>query len=133
MKSAAAFIARHKLFFIIAGLVLSAAIIWITVSTRVPRVDLDEVSYITVSIVNLNGLERNIVVEDRAFFQTTENLERALRKKARSNRFLKCLAWSVTSEYHYKDQSAAQRNCSGNLNSDEASRLVREFLDACPQ
>ncbi len=134
MKSVLSFIAKHKIVFIITALVLVAAVALIVIHTWVPHIDLDQVSYITIyaSDYDHKQSEYSVVIEERELFEITEQLERSLRKKARSNRFLKCTGWSVIFDYHYKDQSVERRICSGNLNFDDAERLVREFMSICP-
>ena len=134
MNSALSFIAKHKIVFIITALVLVAAIVLIVIHTWVPHIDLDQVSYITVyaSDYDHKQSEYSVVIKERERFEITEQLERSLRKEARSNRFLKCIGWSVVFDYYYKDQSVERRICSGNLNFDDAERLVREFMRICP-
>lgn len=116
------------------ALVLVTAVVLIVIHTWVPHINLDQVTYITVyaSDYDHKNSEYSVRIEDRELFEMTEQLERSLRKKARSNRFLKCAGWSVIFDYHYKDQSVERRICSGNLNFDDAERLVREFMSICP-
>ncbi|MFR1518831.1 MAG: hypothetical protein ACLSVG_08680 [Clostridia bacterium] len=99
-----------------------AAIVSIVIRNWTTHIDLEKVSYIKVSIRNY--------AHDK--FEITENLERSLRKEAHSNRFLKGTSWYATFDCHGKDQSIESGKCSGDLNFDEAGRLIREFLEACP-
>ena len=94
---------------------------------RPPRIDLDEVACITVTAYfDCWNEEHSVTIRERELFEETESLERSLGKKARRFAILKCVKWSVSFAYHYKDQSVTYRN----RNFDEAKRLIRTFMDS---
>ena len=131
MKSRPFFFFKRIRFFLIAVPVLVAVVLLVDVAGRPSRIDLDEVACITVTAYfDCWNEEHSVTIRERELFEETESLERSLGKKARRFAILKCVKWSVSFAYHYKDQSVAYRKCSGNMNFDEAKRLVRTFMDS---
>lgn len=131
MKSRPFFNKKGIRFFFIAVPVLVAAVLLVDAAGRPPRIDLDEVACITVTVYfDCWNEEYSVTIRERELFEETESLERSLGKKARRFAILKCVKWSVSFAYHYKDQSVTYRRCSGNRNFDEAKRLIRTFMDS---